>query len=153
ATTMRHNAAGLAIHTFPFSTPDNHWLPAEWNFRIAIHFAHRLMAVVLAVVLTWFAWTIRRDAASTPAMRAGAAALITLLVLQIVLGAQIIWTLRRPEMTTGHVVVGALTLAVTFWLTWVAHRDRIEERLEERETSNIPESARPGPGAARTGST
>ena len=35
-------------------------------------------------------------------------------------------TLRKPEMTTSHVVVGALLLAVTFWLTWVAHRDRIE---------------------------
>ena len=126
ATTMRHNAAGLAIHTFPFSTPDNHWLPNEWNFRVAIHFAHRVMAVVLAVALTGFAWVIRRDPASTLAMRTGASALVSLLVLQILLGAQIIWTLRRPEMTTGHVVVGALTLAVTFWLTWVAHRDRLE---------------------------
>jgi cytochrome c oxidase assembly protein subunit 15 len=59
-------------------------------------------------------------------MRAGASALVSLLVLQILLGAQVIWTLRKPEMTTSHVVVGALLLAVTFWLTWVAHRDRIE---------------------------
>jgi hypothetical protein len=29
-------------------------------------------------------------------------------------------------MTTGHVLVGALTLATTFWLTWVAHRDSLE---------------------------
>jgi cytochrome c oxidase assembly protein subunit 15 len=59
-------------------------------------------------------------------MRAGAAALVTLLVLQILLGAMVIWTLRRPEMTTAHVVIGALTLAVTFWLTWVAHRDQLD---------------------------
>jgi cytochrome c oxidase assembly protein subunit 15 len=38
----------------------------------------------------------------------------------------VIWTLRRPEMTTAHVVIGALTLAVTFWLTWVAHRDQLD---------------------------
>jgi len=128
AATMRHNNAGLAIYTFPLSTPppDNSLLPAVWDFRIAIHFAHRVMALVLAFALTYFAWTIRRDRASTLAMRAGASALISLLVLQILLGAQIIWTLRKPEVTTGHVVVGALTLAVTFWLTWVAHRDRIE---------------------------
>jgi heme a synthase len=126
ATTMRHNAAGLAIHTFPFSTPDHHWLPETWNFRVGIHFAHRVMAVVLAVALTWFAWAIRRDRASTLAMRAGASALISLLVLQILLGAQVIWTMRKPEMTTAHVVVGALTLAVTFWLTFISHRDRIE---------------------------
>ena len=51
---------------------------------------------------------------------------VTLLVLQILLGAMVIWTLRRPEMTTAHVVIGALTLAVTFWLTWFAHRDRLD---------------------------
>jgi cytochrome c oxidase assembly protein subunit 15 len=128
AVMMRHNAAGLAIPTFPYSTPppENHWLPAEWNFRVAIHFAHRVMAVVLAVALTLFAFVIRRDRAATAAMRAGASALVSLMILQILLGAQIIWTMRRAEMTTGHVVVGAITLAVTFWLTWVAHRDRIE---------------------------
>ena len=43
-------------------------------------------------------------------------------------GAQIIWTFRRAEMTTSHVVVGALTLATTFWLTWLAHRDALESR-------------------------
>lgn len=128
AVKMRHNAAGLAIATFPFSTPppENHWLPAEWDFRVAIHFAHRVMAAVLAVALTVFAFVIRRDRASTAAMRVGASALVSLMILQILLGAQIIWTFRKPEMTTAHVVVGALTLAVTFWLTWVAHRDAIE---------------------------
>ena len=128
AATMRHNNAGLVIPSFPFSTPPpgNLWLPAVWDFRIAIHFAHRVMAGVLAVALTWFAWQIRRDRAAPLAMRAGASALISLMVLQILLGAEIIWTLRRPDVTTSHVVVGALTLAVTFWLTWVAHRDQIE---------------------------
>lgn len=128
AATMRHNNAGLVIGSFPFSTPPpaNAWLPPAWDFRIAIHFSHRVMALVLAFALTWFAWVIRRDPASTLAMRAAASALISLMILQILLGAQIIWTMRRPEMTTSHVVVGALTLAVTFWLTWVAHRDRIE---------------------------
>jgi cytochrome c oxidase assembly protein subunit 15 len=128
AATMRHNGAGLAIYTFPYSTTDGHWLPAEWDFRVGIHFAHRVMAAILALALTAFAWTIRRDPASTLSMRAGASALITLLVLQILLGAQIIWTMRRPEMTTAHVAVGALTLAVTFWLTWIAHRDVVEGR-------------------------
>jgi cytochrome c oxidase assembly protein subunit 15 len=90
------------------------------------------MAVVLAVALTVFAWVIRRDSASSLAMRAGASALISLLVLQILLGAQIIWTLRHPHMTTSHVVVGALTFAVTFWLTWVAHRDAIEGGAAQR---------------------
>ena len=132
AATMRHNAAGLAIPTFPYSTPGGHWLPDTWNFPVAIHFAHRALAVVLAVALTVFAWVIRRDPASSLALRAGASALISLLVLQILLGAQIIWTLRHPHLTTSHVVVGALTFAVTFWLTWVAHRDAIEGGTVQR---------------------
>jgi cytochrome c oxidase assembly protein subunit 15 len=128
AATMRHNGAGLSIHTFPHSTPDGGWLPTEWDFRIGIHFAHRVMAVVLTIALVAFAIVIHRDTGSTPAMRAAGKALVALLALQIVLGAQIIWTMRKPDMTTGHVVVGAITLAVTFWLTWVAHRDALEQR-------------------------
>ena len=127
AATMRHNAAGLAIPTFPYSTPDGHWLPATWNFRVGIHFAHRVMALVLAIALSLFAYLIRRDRAATVAMKAGASALLSLMVLQILLGVLIVQTSRsNPAITTGHVVVGALTLAVTFWITWVAHRDRIE---------------------------
>ncbi len=126
AATMRHNAAGLAIYTFPYSTPENDWLPQQWNFRVAIHFAHRAMAVVLLFALPAFTWAVRRDPATSRAMRAGASILLTLLVLQILLGAMVILTRRGAEMTTAHVVVGALTLATTFWLTWAAHRDAIE---------------------------
>jgi heme a synthase len=126
AATMRHNAAGLAIYTFPYSTPEGHWLPDQWNFRVAIHFAHRVMAVVLAIALPVFVWAVRREPAASLGLRTGALTLLVLLVLQILLGAMVIFTRRSAEMTTAHVVVGALTLAVTFWLTWVAHRDAIE---------------------------
>jgi cytochrome c oxidase assembly protein subunit 15 len=137
AATMRHNGAGLAIHTFPFSTPDNHWLPATWDFRVAIHFAHRVVAVLVAVALTAYAITIHRDRAATPAMRALGWSLVGLVALQILLGAEIIWTFRRASMTTGHVVVGALTLALTFWITWFAHRD-IVEHAGARELDAMP---------------
>jgi cytochrome c oxidase assembly protein subunit 15 len=126
AAVMRHNAAGLAIPTFPYSTPAGGLLPAAWDFRVAIHFAHRVMAVVLAVSLAWLAIRIWTDRGCTLLMRCGASVLVNLVLLQILLGAQIIWTYRSPAMTTGHVLVGALTLATTFWLTWLAHRDVIE---------------------------
>jgi cytochrome c oxidase assembly protein subunit 15 len=126
AATMRHNAAGLAIPTFPYSTVDGHWLPATWDFRVAIHFAHRVMAVVLAFALSAFVWVVRRERNAPLAMRAAASAVLSLMILQILLGMEIIRTFRKPDVTTAHVLVGALTLAATFWLTWVAHRDRIE---------------------------
>ena len=68
----------------------------------------------------------RRSSTTFDVTRTVASSLVSLLALQIFLGAQIIWTQRTAAMTTGHVLVGALTLATTFWLTWVAHRDAIE---------------------------
>jgi cytochrome c oxidase assembly protein subunit 15 len=128
AATMRHTYAGLAIPVFPHSTADGGWLPAAWDFRVAIHFAHRVMALVLTIMLPWFVVRVRLERSATKAMRAGATVLIVLLMLQIALGAKIIWTSRDPHMTTGHVVVGALLLATTCWLAWFAHRDLVETK-------------------------
>lgn len=126
AATMRHNGAGLAIRTFPYSTPDGGWLPVQWDFRVALHFAHRVMALILAVALTIFTFMVRRERGIPLSMRMAASMILSLMVLQILLGMQIIQTFRKADVTTSHVVVGALLLATTFWLTWVAHRDRIE---------------------------
>lgn len=128
AAVMRHSFAGLAIPTFPYSTPEGSWLPEVWNFRVAIHFAHRVMAVVVTAAILWFVWKIRTDGRASVGLRLGSSALVSLIALQIFLGAQIIWTHRSAAMTTGHVLVGALTLATTFWLTWVAYRNVVEQQ-------------------------
>ena len=130
AAVMRHDNAGLAIPTFPWSTPQGGLLPQVWSFRVAVHFAHRVMAAVLAVALAWFAAKVWRDPGAPVGMRSGASALVSLLALQILLGAAVIRTHRDPAVTTAHVLVGALTLATGFWLTWLAHRDTIEAAAE-----------------------
>jgi cytochrome c oxidase assembly protein subunit 15 len=127
AAVMRHSGAGLAIPSFPWSTPDGGLLPVIWNFRVGIQFAHRVMALVIAVLIVVLAVAVWRDGASPASMRAGAAALVGLVALQIFLGAAIIRTYRSPMVTTGHVLVGAVTLVTAAWLTWVAHRDAIED--------------------------
>lgn len=126
AAVMRHSFAGLAIPTFPWSTPDGHLLPAAWNFRVGIAFAHRAMACVITLAVAVFAVSLWRDKAAPVAMRTGASALVSLVAFQIFLGAAIIRTQRSVYVTTGHVLVGALTLATAFWLTWLAHRDALE---------------------------
>ena len=128
AAVMRHSFAGLAIPTFPASNFEGGLLPAAWNFRVGIHFAHRVMAAVLCVALPGFALALRRDRGASAGMRAGAAGLVILLGLQVLLGAQIIWTYRAATVTAGHVVLGALTLAATFWLTWLAHHDVVDAK-------------------------
>ena len=87
------------------------------------------MAVVLAVALIWFSYKVRLAQGASLAMKLVASLLIGLLAVQIALGAQIIWTHRSAATTTGHVVVGALTLAVTFSLTWIASRTKLEQRF------------------------
>ena len=127
AAVMRHSFAGLAIPTFPL-TPEGGLVPAHWDFRVGIHFAHRVMALVLTVALAWFAAAVWRSAGqqSGAGLKGLAALVVTLLALQITLGAAVIWTGRNAYYTTAHVLVGALTLAATFLLTWVLHRDVLE---------------------------
>jgi cytochrome c oxidase assembly protein subunit 15 len=126
---VRHSFAGLAIPTFPWSTPEGGLLPVDWNFRVGIQFAHRAMACVIAIAIAAFAVTIWRDRGASIGMRVGASALVSLVALQIFLGASIILTSRAVAVTTGHVLVGAVTLVCAFWLTWLAHRDAIERPL------------------------
>jgi len=126
AAVMRHTNAGLAIPSFPWSTAAGGLLPAVWSFKVAIHFAHRAMAAVLAVALVGFAVKLWTDPEAPIGMKTGASFLVGLLALQILLGAAIIRTYRDPGIATGHVLVGAITLATAFWLTWLAHRNRIE---------------------------
>jgi cytochrome c oxidase assembly protein subunit 15 len=127
AAVMRHSFSGLAIPTFPL-TPEGGLVPAQWDFHVSINFAHRVMALVLAVALGWFAVRVWRNPAAGAGLKRLAGAMVTLLVAQILLGASIVWTGRNPYFTTAHVLVGALTLAVTFLLTWLAHRDQLEVR-------------------------
>lgn len=124
AATMRHNHAGLAIPTFPL-TPEGGLIPAAWDFRVGIHFAHRAMALVLTVVLGWLAFDIIRSKTSE-GMKIAAAVMSTLLIVQVLLGAAAIWTMRNAYYTTAHVICGACLLAATFSLTWWAHRNRLD---------------------------
>ncbi len=119
AAVMRHSYAGMAIPTFPLSSHEGDLLPPLWNFRVGIHFAHRVMALVLTVVLIAFAVKLVKAELG----KAGAA-ITTLLLAQVALGASVIWMTRDPYVTTGHVLVGALLLATTYGTTlWTMRRE------------------------------
>lgn len=126
AAIVRHSFAGLAIDTFPASNHHGGLLPDEWNFRVAIHFTHRVLAMILGVVVVIFACFLWFDRNASLVLRCGASVLVALTALQILLGANIIWQHRAVALTTSHVVCGALTLVTAFALTWLAHRDQLE---------------------------
>jgi cytochrome c oxidase assembly protein subunit 15 len=126
AATMRHNHAGMAIPYFPFSTAENDVLPLAWDYRVSLQFAHRAMAVVLAVVISLYVRALWRDAATSPFLRKLGVGLLVLLAVQILLGAKVIWTGRNAHITTAHVVVGALTLATTFLAVFFTSRAKLD---------------------------
>jgi cytochrome c oxidase assembly protein subunit 15 len=127
AATMRHNGAGLAIPTFPLSTPEGGLLPAAWDFRVGIHFLHRVMAVVLTVALAAYGHCLWRERAATGGMRALLAFILALLGAQIVLGGYAVWSGRNPYITTAHVITGCLLLAATFLLAFFSRRGSLAD--------------------------
>ena len=117
---MRHLHAGLSIPTFPDSF--GRWIPPMLNERVEINFAHRVGALV--VVLTMIAllvavFTSGRKCA--PLVRIGCGLLLAVLV-QIGLGASVIWFAREPVITSLHVVNGAAVLATALLLAMRATR-------------------------------
>jgi cytochrome c oxidase assembly protein subunit 15 len=126
AAAMRHNHAGMAIPYFPFSTAEGDLLPLAWDYRVTLQFAHRAMAVVLAVVISLYVHALWRDPAASPLLRWLGIGLLGLLALQILLGAKVIWSGRNAYITTGHVIIGALTLATTFLIAFFTSRASID---------------------------
>ena len=112
--TVRHNGAGLAIPDFPLAF--GALVPPLGSFPIAIHFLHRVGAVVVALLAGVTVWTaIREDA--TGFLRLPAAAMGLLVAVQILLGGTVIWSEKAVPITTLHLVVGALLLAASALLT------------------------------------
>ena len=118
---MRHAKAGLAIAQFPMARPGS-LLPGYWNFDVSIHFAHRVGAVVVTLLLLVYLSKLWANPNTRKAFIIGILAVLGLLLVQVYLGALTIWTVRNPYVATIHHLVGAFLLASTWGLTFLAHR-------------------------------
>lgn len=117
AATMRHMGAGLVIGDFPTSL--GRWIPPFDSAEIAINFTHRVMALVVLALVSFFVWRVHRESLHLPrALPWLARAVMALVLLQIGLGAYTVWSARGVIPTSWHVVNGALVLSATFacWL-------------------------------------
>lgn len=123
---MRHAHAGLAIPTFPL-TPQGTLAPPVYNFDIAIHFAHRVGAVVVTVAILAYCVRIWKDRVSRAALGKSAAGLIALLGAQVLLGALVIWKVRNEHVTTLHMLNGAFTLALCWSMTYRSLKFQLDE--------------------------
>lgn len=124
--TMRHFGSGLAIPDFPLSF--GKWIPAEWTFPIAIHYAHRMGAFIMTALVAVWVVRVYRLYWNQFAIVLYAGALMGFIWMQVMLGAMVIW-LRRPlPLTTIHLVLGAVCFASAVALTlqlFRANRDAL----------------------------
>ncbi len=120
--TMRHSDAGLAIPDFPLVFGG--LFPPEWTPQIAIHYAHRVGALLVTLAIAATVGHVHYHHAHRPELRRPAATLICLVLTQVTLGAYVIWSEKNVAINTAHVVVGALTLATSLVLTLRSYRVR-----------------------------
>jgi cytochrome c oxidase assembly protein subunit 15 len=120
--TMRHTGAGLAIPDFPLMF--GHLLPPVWDAKIAVHFAHRVGALVVTLATLATAghvWSHQRDRRE---LTRPATLLAALVAVQVTLGAFTVLTRRDVWINSLHVVCGALVLATSLVVTLRSWRVR-----------------------------
>jgi cytochrome c oxidase assembly protein subunit 15 len=117
---MRHTKSGLAIPDFPLAFGG--LLPPFDSAKIAIHFSHRVGALIVAILAIWTIARIMRYHRQEKKLYRPAFLLACALVMQLTLGALTIWTQKAVIPTTAHVATGALILGTSLVLALRAHR-------------------------------
>ncbi len=129
---VRHTESGLAIPDFPLSF--GHLIPPfssltvnpnapfpisleTFQSRVAIQFLHRLWAGVVLVIVGWTAARFLRDYSDRITLVGPAILMMVLVLIQVMLGASVIWSEKGVAVTTAHVVVGASILGSSLVLT------------------------------------
>ena len=132
---MRHTGAGLAIPDVPLAF--GRLVPPLLSFEIGVHFAHRVMALVvsgLVVALAIRCAPLRRH----PAIALPARLATTLVLLQVLLGGATVLTRLAIVPSTLHVVTGAALFGTLLATTLFAFRRRAPETAVELRPSEVP---------------
>ena len=113
--TMRHTNAGLAIPDFPYAF--GHVIPPVWNAKVAIHFAHRVGALIVGLAILATTSHVFYHHRGRRELVRPAFLLLMLLSMQVTLGAFVVWSRMDAVINTAHVVNGALVLGTSLVLT------------------------------------
>jgi cytochrome c oxidase assembly protein subunit 15 len=135
--TMRHMHAGLAIPDFPLAF--GHLLPAFTSAAIAVHFAHRLGALVVLVGVVRLVVVARRS--GDPLLARPAHIALALVLVQVGLGAATVLTAKAVTPTTFHVATGAAVLGTCWFTTLRAWRRLRPSAAAERRIASVPGAA------------
>ena len=123
--TMRHTEAGLAIPDFPLMFGG--LLPDHWDPKIAIHFSHRLGALVVSLAALATGAHIWWHYSHLRALTRPATLLAALTALQVTLGALTVLSGLHVAINTAHVVCGALVLTTSLVITLRSWRVRFAD--------------------------
>jgi cytochrome c oxidase assembly protein subunit 15 len=132
--TMRHREAGLAIPDFPLAF--GRLLPPFWSVDIAVHFAHRVGAVVVTGIIAATLVYLRRRYWAHSLLKAPAVLMIVLVAVQVTLGAFVVLSGLQPIINTAHVVNGALLLATSVVLTLRSRWTPLTAAMDRRGTGH-----------------
>ena len=138
---MRHTGSGLAIPDFPLAF--GRQIPPEFSRQILANFAHRVGAVVVALLVLWLARVVLRRHRGETWLTRPTWVLLAALVMQISLAAWTVWSAKAVIPTTLHVAGGSLVLGTALVLTLRIHR------LVARRTSEAPAAAARAGASAR----
>jgi cytochrome c oxidase assembly protein subunit 15 len=120
--TMRHTEAGLAIPDFPLMF--GQLIPPHWDAKIAIHFAHRVGALVVSLAILATTGHVFAHHRTRNELRRPSVLLLVLLAAQVTLGALTVLSQKEFIINSLHVVAGASVLVTSLVLTLRAHRAR-----------------------------
>jgi heme a synthase len=130
---MRHTGAGLAIPDFPLMFGGI--VPDRWSPGIAVHFAHRAGALIVAAAAAATALYIRANHRAHRELTGPAMLLPGLVAVQFALGASTVLTERNVWINSSHVVVGALTLATSVVIALRSWRVKFTARAVVRSAA------------------
>jgi heme a synthase len=132
---MRHSGAGLAIPDFPLMFGGI--VPDHWSGAIAIHFAHRIGALIVSAAVLATAAHIWQHHRGRPDLTRPAALIVGLVVVQIMLGALTVLTRRDVAINSAHVVCGALVLATSLVITLRSWRTTFADVRLKRDAAIV----------------
>ena len=120
--TMRHTDAGLAIPDFPLAF--GRLIPPVWDAKIAVHFAHRVGALVVASMVIATTGHALYHHGRRGELRRPSILLLALVAVQITLGALTVLSGKQFVINSLHVVTGASVLGTSLVLTLRAHQPK-----------------------------
>lgn len=132
---MRHEEAGLAILDFPLA--QGKLVPDFTTFGIAVHYAHRVGAVITTIFVMWTAFVALRQFAGRKEFTRPAILAIIMVLVQFTLGALTVLHLKAPTMTTLHVSGGAAILGIMMFMAIRARHLLAHYTLAEAEAPQV----------------